>query len=72
MAGTSCFGVFFFHVTCIMLEMPSQEIEQLLSRVAPIQRWGWYIVGLYICGFVIVFFVRDHGADSGGGAGSKK
>ena len=63
-AGTGCFGVFLYQLAHLMFAMPRQEIEQLLPQVVPIQRWGWYFLGLFIGGFLILFFVGGRGQES--------
>ena len=57
--GTVCFGVFFAHVAGFIIQMPSIDVEQGLRQVAPIQAWGWCFLGLYVAGFLILFFQPD-------------
>jgi len=38
-----------------------QDVEKGLAQVAPIQRWGWYFLGLYSAGSVILFLLSDRG-----------
>lgn len=85
-SGTACFGVFLLQVARIMAKMPSHDIDQLMPQVVPVQRWGWYFLGLCIGGFVLLSFVRDPGSVppaergaapdrgpcGGGGTGSEK
>ena len=52
--GSLCFGVFFARAACLIVQMPSFDVEQGLRHVARIQAWGWCFLGLYSVGGVIL------------------
>ena len=52
--GTVCFGVFIARTACLIVQMPSFDVEQL-RHVARTQAWGWCFLGLYSVGVVILF-----------------
>jgi hypothetical protein len=55
--GTVCFGIFFVQAAYFVIHMPS--VDKCLAQVGSIQRWGWYFLGLYVAGFVILFLAPE-------------
>lgn len=64
--GTVCLGVFCVQVVRVMINMPGLDwdVERDLERAWRVQRWGWYFLGLYVVGFVILFLLRDRAETS--------
>ena len=53
--GSVCFGVFFVRTACLIVQMPSFDFEQVFRHVARTRTWGWWSLGLYSVGVVILW-----------------
>jgi hypothetical protein len=67
LGATACFAVGFVGVARLVVAMP--PVEEGLAKIASLQAWLWWFLGLAAAGFAILWFVPDRAGKQETGPG---